>query len=384
MPANDFASSPPAKNVLVIGAGPAGLAAGIALRKAGVEQVTIVDRDSADAVLGSELHLQSAALRALESIGVAEACVAVGAPLAFARYLTADGSLIGESHDVEILTREKLPPRLGISRPALHRALSGAARDRGCILHHERRLTGIEAREDSVVAMFEDGTSSVHDLLIGADGVYSTVRSLAFPDAPEPEYVGQVAWRARVPLIGTPRMEIYLGAQNKVGIIAVNETEAYLFHLEPEPDYQWIERDDMPAILREKLAGYGGGVAEVREHIQDPAMVHYSPLSPLLMAPPWHSGRILLIGDAVHATTPHLAYGAGLAMEDGVVLGEEMARTDDLDTALAAFAARRWDRCKLVVESGAQIAKWEIEPDTPGADALGLTISMQVKLAEEI
>lgn len=376
---------PHARRVVIVGAGPAGLATAIALRQAGVAEVTIVERSSLDRVLGSELSLHSAALRALETIGVAHACVDAGAVLEFSRYRTQEGELLGESRRVEVVTRDRsLPARIGISRPALHRVLTRAAREHGCAIRHDCAVSGIFQDRDAAYVQVGDDERLEADLVIGADGVNSFVREIVFPDAPKPEYCGQVAWRTRVPLLGPPSMEIYIAKGSKVGIIAVNDRESYLFHLEPEPSYNWIERERLPEILRAKIADYGGTVAELRDTIQDPELVHYSPLCPVLVPPPWHRGRVLLIGDAVHATTPHLAYGAALALEDGVVLGEELGKGASLDAALTAFATRRWPRCKMVVENGSLIAKWECAPDTPGADPLGLGARMQQALCEEI
>ena len=89
-------------------------------------------------------------------------------------------------------------------------------------------------------------------------------------------------------------------------------------------------------------------------------MVNYRPLEWLLLPAPWHSGRAVLIGDAVHATTPHMASGAGMAAEDGLVLAEEIARHDDVDEALAAFNERRFERARLVVENSVRIGEIEM------------------------
>jgi 2-polyprenyl-6-methoxyphenol hydroxylase-like FAD-dependent oxidoreductase len=102
----------------------------------------------------------------------------------------------------------------------------------------------------------------------------------------------------------------------------------------------------------------------------------------LLLEPPWHRGRVVLVGDAVHTTTPHMASGAAIAMEDAIVLAEEVAATDSADEALHAFSNRRFERCRLVVEGSAQLSTWQAHPGTPGADPEGLTVSTMTKLAE--
>jgi 2-polyprenyl-6-methoxyphenol hydroxylase-like FAD-dependent oxidoreductase len=90
--------------------------------------------------------------------------------------------------------------------------------------------------------------------------------------------------------------------------------------------------------------------------------VDYRSLQALLVPAPWYRGRIVLIGDAAHATTPHIAYGAGMAIEDSVVLAEELSRGGSVEAALEAFVQRRFDRCRLVVETSWQLSEWEVDP----------------------
>ena len=113
-------------------------------------------------------------------------------------------------------------------------------------------------------------------------------------------------------------------------------------------------------LFRERLAGFGGVVPVVAGLLR-PDVDHRS-LNALLVPAPWYRGRVVLIGDAAHATTPHIAYGAGMAIEDSVVLAEELSRSNSLTTAFDAFMARRFDRCKLVVETSLQLSEWEVDP----------------------
>ena len=99
------------------------------------------------------------------------------------------------------------------------------------------------------------------------------------------------------------------------------------------------------------------------------SQIVYRPLEWLLLPDPWYKGRIVLIGDAAHATTPHMASGAGLAVEDGVALADELAKTDDVAAALRLFMDRRFERAKLVVETSVRQGEMEIT----GADRAQLT-----------
>ena len=116
--------------------------------------------------------------------------------------------------------------------------------------------------------------------------------------------------------------------------------------------------------LRDLLEPYGGLTARVRdrylteEHADE---IVFRPEDWLIADKPWHKGRIVLIGDAVHAVTPHLGQGAAQAIEDGVVLAEELDNQSDIESACAAYTARRYDRCKLIVDTCVAIGRWEMD-----------------------
>jgi 2-polyprenyl-6-methoxyphenol hydroxylase-like FAD-dependent oxidoreductase len=134
--------------------------------------------------------------------------------------------------------------------------------------------------------------------------------------------------------------------------------------------------DELHAQLRQRIAEYGGLIGRLREQVTDPRQVVYRPLETVLVPPPWHKGRVLIIGDAAHSGTPHLAQGAAMAIEDAVLLGEMLNQDRSLDATLHAFAARRLPRCRLVLEAGLQLGRWEMADWTgksePGTDHGGL------------
>jgi len=233
--------------------------------------------------------------------------------------------------------------------------------------------------------VFSDGRSGSYDLVVGADGVRSRVRSLAMPDAPQPRYTGQGVWRARVPRTGDPMLAVFFGSRSKAGFITVSDETQYVFCVVNAPDPQRLSEERFPELLREVLAEYGGIIGEVREQIRDHGQIYYSGLVSLILPTPWHRGRVLLIGDAAHTCTPHLAYGAGIAVEDGVVLGDVLVRYESLPVALEAFMHRRYERCRMVVENSRQLGEWEQHagPDT-GRLSAELTEQSWAALAEPI
>jgi 2-polyprenyl-6-methoxyphenol hydroxylase-like FAD-dependent oxidoreductase len=156
----------------------------------------------------------------------------------------------------------------------------------------------------------------------------------------------------------------------------------YMYITTSEPGNPWMPEDRLDELMRERLHGHRGLVAELRERIKRPADVVYKPLETILLPPPWYRGRVLLMGDAAHTTTPHHAQGAAMAVEDAVVLSELLLKDGKLEHLLDQFMERRWTRCKLVVEASIQVGDWELHP-TPTSidDAIALSQHVRTTLA---
>jgi 2-polyprenyl-6-methoxyphenol hydroxylase-like FAD-dependent oxidoreductase len=112
--------------------------------------------------------------------------------------------------------------------------------------------------------------------------------------------------------------------------------------------------------------------------------IDFRALQTLLVPLPWHHGRVVFIGDAVHATTPHMAWGAGLAIEDAVVLAELAGTGVPAAEIGERLAARRFERCRVVVEGSLQLSRWEQQGGPPHPKAPKLTAAAFAKLAEPI
>ena len=366
--------------MLIIGGGPAGMTAAITLARAGIEvQLAELERDWRPAGIG--LLLQSPPLRALRAIGLLEPCLAAGFPHPEVTFCDASGGILYTVTSPAGL--EDLPP-VAIARPALHTILEQALREAGVVVKLGVTVEQITQSPHAAEVLLTDGTRASYDLVVGADGLHSAVRRIAFPDAPVPASAGQAIWRALAPRPPSLRhYPIYLGPGGKIGLVPLSDTDMYIYLLQngserrPRPD-----RSLLPAMMREQLGGYNGLVDEVRAHLV-PDSVDYRGLSALLVPPPWHRGRVLLIGDAAHATTPHLAFGVGIALEDGIVLGELAAAGGPAAEVLREFMTRRYERARLIVENSLQLARWEVTP-VPDADPAALVRATFEVMAQPI
>jgi 2-polyprenyl-6-methoxyphenol hydroxylase-like FAD-dependent oxidoreductase len=228
------------------------------------------------------------------------------------------------------------------------------------------RASHIEQLTDSAVVEFSDHRKGTYDLVVGADGIYSQTRPMLFAHAPAPQFTGQGAWRiVSQRSADVDRATIFVGGPCPLGLIPVSSTQLYMFVLEHVPDNVHMHPASYVERLRALLAAYGGAAARVRDAIDGTTPIVYRPLEAILLPAPWHRGRVVLLGDAVHATTPHLATGAGLAVEDALVLAEELTQATSIEDALNAYTQRRYPRCKAIVENSIQIGRYQLQNAAP-------------------
>jgi 2-polyprenyl-6-methoxyphenol hydroxylase-like FAD-dependent oxidoreductase len=247
-------------------------------------------------------------------------------------------------------------------RPVLAEILAEATRAAGVRVRLGCTFSQIEQRDERVRVAFTDGAQGSYDLVIGADGLYSKVREAVFPDAPKPRYTGQGVWRAVVPRpADIVCATMWLGQNVKAGVNPVSQEEMYLFVTEDRPTNEHVDPAAWPSLLSDLLAPFGVPLLQsIRAQLGPQSHCNYRPLESLLLPQPWFSGRMVLVGDAVHATTPHMAAGAGIGIEDAIVLAEELERNATVDAALLAFQGRRWERCRMVVENSGRLGEIEI------------------------
>jgi len=344
---------------LVIGGGVGGMSAVLALVRQGVD-VELADADPHWRSYGAGISVTGLSLRAFDDLGILDEVREKGFVGGGIRLRKPDGSVIMETRPIP----PDAPPIArsgGIMRPVLHDIMSRRVRDSGVRVTLGAEIAGFVQGDEGVDVVFPDGRTERFDLIVAADGIFSKTRHALFPDAPQPKFTGQGCWRIVADRPAeVDRPEIWLGGPVKLGFNPVSRDKMYAFILEHVPDNPWYEPGEQLAHVAELLKPYGGYVAQVRERLGESSLVNYRPLEWVMLPAPWHVGRVVLIGDAVHATTPHMASGAGMAVEDGLVLANELARSDDVERALASFTARRFERARMVVENSVRIGEIEM------------------------
>ena len=366
-----------AENVLIIGGGIAGMSAALALRSRGV-QVTLVDADPNWRVYGAGISITGMSLRAFNDLGILSAIRERGYVHGGMRPRKMDGSDLGPPRPP---LPQDSPPVLmggGILRPVLHEILSTRVREAGVTVRLGQSLASFTQDDSGVNVVMTDGSSARYDLVVGADGIYSKMRLMLFPDAPKPRFTGQGCWRFVAPRPPeVERAEIYFGGPVKLGLAPISQKEIYVYILEHAPGNPWFAPETHVAHLDALMVPFGGNVPALRAGLTTDSQIVYRPLECLLMPSPWFDGRVVLIGDAAHATTPHLASGAGLAAEDGLVLADEIAKNTNVSEALQSFMARRYERARLVIETSVRIGESEMNGGANALDAKGMAALAQ-------
>lgn len=361
-------------SALVVGGGIGGMAAAISLAERGVK-VELIDLDPDWRVYGAGITITGATLRAYKRLGMVGDIAREGAIAPGSAVFTFFGRFL---HDLdEPPLEEGLPATGGIMRPVLHHLMQDRVRAAGCKVRLGITVDELTNVEGGVDVVFSDGTSGTYDLVIGADSVRSRVRDLKFPHMGEPEYTGQGCWRISIAKPPTlEKGEMYFGHKYTVGITRCGVDAVYLWMLTPhERREKHFDDEELFTGMKERLADFGGSAGWIRDNMTRDDWINYRPLAAKIQPRPWHDGRVVLLGDAVHATTPHLASGAGMAVESAIVLADELAAAGSAEEALLAYEDRRFERCRDIVESSIAIGAAQLA----GAD--GATVGGMIAAA---
>lgn len=343
-------------SALVIGGGVAGPVAATALRAAGIEATVYEAYPGPAYNIGSALGFAPNGLAALDVIGAGDAVRAVALPMT--RMVMSVGH-----KDIELPTAAGLEPLHAIDRSDLHQVLHDHAVDAGVAVEYSKRLVGVEEHRDGVTARFADGSTATADIIIGADGIKSRVRTLIDPNAPGADYTGMLGFGAYT--------ECSYPVAPETMVFAYGRNAYYLYWPMPDGRIAWganlpqkrylslTEAREVPAeqwlrTLREVYAEDTPGADLVRNTSPEELVVtgglHIMP-----PVPHWYRDRMVLVGDAVHAPSNSTGQGASLAIESAVQLARCLRDFDSPATAFAAYERIRRPRVEKVAARGAKI-----------------------------
>jgi len=345
-----------ASTAIVIGGGIAGPVTAAALQKAGIAAAVYEAYPAPSDGIGGDLALAPNGMRALGIIDADAAVRAIALPIT-GQTMSVNGRDIGvlpALHDIE--------PMQMVARGDLHRVLHDRAVEAGVVFHYGKRLVDVEQTVSGVLARFADGTTATADVLIGADGVRSTVRTLIDPDAPQAGYTGLLGFQGSAELateldpgimtFAFGRRAYYLywkTADGRVTWGANLPSKRYLSLTEARA----IPTDEWLAVLRDTYAddNPGGELARgtTEATLQVTGAIHIMP-----PVPHWHRGRMVLVGDAVHAPSNSTGQGASLAIESAIQLARCLRDLPDPASAFAAYEGLRRERVEKITRRGAR------------------------------
>ena len=324
--------------ILDVGAGIAGLAVARTLARAGFS-AEVVEREPAWDEAGTGIYLPGNAARALRVLGLEQAVMERGLVIPRQRVSDHLGRLLVEVDLAELW--DGVGPCLALPRVQLHAVLFDGARD--VPIRMGVNVRALNEQDGRVSVEFGDGTTGEYDLVIGADGIHSTVRRLAFGSEATAKPVGQVGWRfvtACPPEVKT--WSVLLGHRTAFLTIPIGNGRVYCYC--DVVSRSWEDRHE---DLGQFFSGYAEHVPELLESVPERALVHRSTIEEVTLDS-WTRGRVVLVGDAAHATSPNMAEGAAMALEDAIVLAECLRSVGTIPAALSAFETRRRPRTDWV------------------------------------
>ncbi len=366
-------------SILVVGGGIGGLTAAIALCRKGFD-VAIIERDPTWSVYGVGIIQQMNVVRAMKDIGVLDDYLAKSSGFDKTTLFVGPGGHKEAEFETPRLAGPDYPSNAGIRRKDLQSVLGDAAKSAGASIRLGLTIQDMVDDGAGVDVTFSDGSTGRYDAVLGADGIFSQTREMILPDAPKPSYTGQWVWRYNLPRPAElDGIHIFAGPCN-AGLVPMTDELMYIFVVNEMPEGEILPVEGAAKAMRDATNAMmpAPQLKPWIEQITDDAGVVARPMEVIFLEDqPWHVGRIALLGDAVHASTPHLAQGAGMAIEDALVLAEELSKADP-EEAFAAYRNRRFERVAHVAKNSVKIGEMQmgkIPPFDVGA-MTGGTIKM--------
>jgi 2-polyprenyl-6-methoxyphenol hydroxylase-like FAD-dependent oxidoreductase len=329
--------------ILVVGGGVAGLTTAAALKQHDLP-VELVERRDTWWAPGAGFLVHANGARMMTSLGLGSGVEEAGAVIRRLHFCDQQGDLLSET-DLEALW-DDTGPCVGIGRPELQRALLAGVVDLHCRLGTS--VTTLVQDDAGVWVGFSDGSTGHYDLVIGADGMKSTVRDLILGTR-SPSELGAMTWRSisqTSSIPGPTAIQFHLGDGCLFGLLPIGRGRTYGFNYVMTPRF----RDPLEGRLERlchRLRNFGPRVQEYLEALERDDQVICSTMM-WMEIKEWHAGRVVLVGDAAHASSPMMGQGGCMAMEDACVLAQELRSAATVEDALASYVRRRKPRVEWV------------------------------------
>jgi 2-polyprenyl-6-methoxyphenol hydroxylase-like FAD-dependent oxidoreductase len=344
------------ETILIVGGGVAGLTTAAALHRHGFT-TELVERQQSWHALGAGFLVQANGMRMLLSLGLAAGVEDAGVVVRRWRFCDEQGEVLSET-DLEELWADA-GPCVGIERSKLQRALLLGVGDLRCRLGTS--VISVVQDERRVSVGFSDGSTEDYDLVVGADGIRSTVRALTLTAA-APSDLGAMNWRSIAPIrpAGLTGLQMHLGDGCMFGLVPMGAGRTYGFAYVIQPRFHDPLEGRLDR-LRNRFATFGGRVLEYLASLKRDDQVICSAME-WMEFEKWHTGRVVLVGDAAHASSPMMGQGGCMAMEDACVLAEELRAAATMESALASYVSRRKARVEWVQHESMAVGESLIMP----------------------
>ena len=341
---------------IVVGGGIAGLAAAIGLRRIGW-QVSVLERAAVLDDAGAGISVQANGMRSLDALGVGDAVRAVGAPQRSGGIRVPAGKWLSHM-DADAATRFLGSPVYSFLRADLHRALRAALPD-GCLVTGATVVHAMLDADGAEVCFSRDGApeSERVDLVVAADGVHSSVRAQVFPDHPGAVYAGSTVWRGvtSTPVDTEADIDQTWGHGTEFGSTRLPDGRVE-WHAAINAD-EGVRHADPLAEVTRRFGSWHAPIPALLAATQPGTVLHHDVYELRTPLPAYIAGRVVLIGDAAHAMTPHLGQGASQALEDAVCLAAPLNTEPTIDAALARYDHERRPRTQAVVAAARQTGR---------------------------
>lgn len=342
------------KHAIIVGGGIGGLSLAIGLRRLGID-FTLYEQTPAFGVVGAGLAIWPNAIRALRELGLADAVIAAGSPIQEGALLTWQGAPLSRTRtgDSQALFGE---PTIAIHRARLHEILL-AALPADCVRSNET-CSGFAQDETGVTVRLTSKGTARAELLIGADGIHSVIRQQMFPEA-RLLYSGYTAWRGVVTTddeVALGRTSESWGCGSRFGIVPISRHEIYWFATGNTPEGMKLREIETRASLLERFRDWHAPIESLIGATPADAILHNDiyDIEPLAH---WSQGRVTLLGDAAHPTTPNLGQGACQAIESAATLTRCLAQESDLSAALHRYETERRQRTAWITLASRQVGR---------------------------